>query len=385
MFSLLLAVIYLSYISLGLPDSLLGAAWPSMQPQLHVPVSYAGILSLTISCGTVLSSLLADRLLRRFGTGQVAAFSVMLTAIALSGFSAASAFWQLCLFAVPYGLGAGAVDSALNHYAAVHFPARHMSWLHCFWGIGAASSPCIMSIYLRREGNWQGGYRTVAAVQIFLTLILFCSLPLWKQTAEDSDDNREAAVPVSAFRLLRMRSVIPLLLTCFCYCAFESSNGLWASSYLVRERGLQSGTAARFASFYYIGITAGRLLSGFLADKIGDRRMIRAGLCGMLAGLVLLMLPASGFALPGLIVIGFGAAPVYPCLIHATPAAFPRGCTRQLIGMLTASAYIGMTLMPPLLGWLTGKCGSMRAFPYWLALLLLLLSLLIRKGIRSET
>ncbi|MBQ8921952.1 MAG: MFS transporter [Oscillospiraceae bacterium] len=377
MFSILLAVIYLSYISLGLPDSLLGAAWPSMQPLLHVPVSYAGILSMTISAGTVLSSLLADRLLRRFGTGQVAACSVLLTAIALTGFSFSGSFLMLCIFAVPYGLGAGAVDSALNHYVAVHYPARHMSWLHCFWGIGAAASPYIMSFYLRRNADWQGGYRTVAVLQIILTLMLFCSLPLWKHTAEGSDGARctDEAVPLR--RLLAMRGVLPVLITFFSYCAFESTAGLWASSYLVHERGLHAGSAARAASCYYVGITAGRLLGGFLADRIGDRRMIRTGLCGMAAGLILLILPGGG-VLPciGFTVIGAGAAPVYPCMIHATPSAFPRRCTQRMIGLQTASAYIGTTLMPALFGRLAARSGNMQIFPLFLGFFLVLLALL---------
>jgi len=375
LFSILLAVIYLSYISLGLPDSLLGAAWPSMQTLLHVPVSYAGILSMTISGGTVLSSLLADRLLRRFGTGRVAAYSVLLTAIALTGFSVSGSFPELCVFAVPYGLGAGAVDSALNHYVAVHYPARHMSWLHCFWGIGAAASPYIMSFYLRRNSDWQGGYRTVAAIQMILTLMLFCSLPLWKQTECSTDAPQEEEITLRS--LLRMQGVLPVLLTFFGYCAFESTAGLWASSYLVRERGLHTGAAACAASCYYVGITGGRLLGGFLADRIGDRRMIRTGLCGMAAGLILLILPGSGIVpCIGLTVIGFGAAPVYPCLIHATPTAFPQRCTRRLIGMQVASAYIGTTLMPPLFGKLAAQCGNMQILPLFLGFFLTQLALL---------
>ena len=375
MFSILLAVIYLSYISLGLPDSLLGAAWPSMHMLLHIPISYAGILSMTISGGTVLSSLLADRLLRRFGTGRVAAYSVLLTAVALTGFSVSCSFPMLCGFAVPYGLGAGAVDSALNHYVAVHYPARHMSWLHCFWGIGAAASPYIMSFYLRRNSDWQGGYRTVAALQMILTLMLFCSLPLWKHTEGGSDPPSEKEIPLRS--LLRLQGVLPALLTFFSYCAFESTAGLWASSYLVRERGLHTGAAACAASCYYVGITGGRLLGGFLADRIGDRRMIRTGLCGMAAGLILLILPGSGIVpCIGLTVIGFGAAPVYPCLIHATPTAFPQRCTRRLIGMQVASAYIGTTLMPPLFGKLAAQCGNMRIFPLFLGFFLTQLALL---------
>ena len=369
MFSILLAVIYLSYISLGLPDSLPGAAWPSMQPLLGVPMSCAGILSMLIACSTVISSLLADRLLRRFGTGLVAACSVLLTAAALLGYSAAGRFSVLCVLAVPYGLGAGAVDSALNHYVAVHYPARHMNWLHCFWGIGAAASPYIISFHLRHAaGDWQSGYRTVAVIQMTLTVMLFCALPLWKPT-EPSEEESCRSVPCSPLReLLRRRQVRRSLAAFFCSSAFESTAGLWLSSFLVCRRGLSAGAAARFASCYYIGITAGRVLSGILAERMGDRRLIRCGLHCAAAGTVLLFLPHAGTACCGLIVTGFGAAPVYPCMLHQTPAVYRKAEVQRMIGLEVAAGYIGTTLVPPLAGWAASGSG-MNAVPVLMLLL----------------
>ena len=366
MFSVLLAVIYLSYISLGLPDSLPGAAWPAMQQALGVPMSCAGVLSVIISLSTVLSGLMSDRLLRRFGTGPVAAGSVLLTAAALFGYSAAGHFLTLCLFAVPYGLGAGAVDAALNHYAAVHYPARHMNWLHCFWGIGAAASPYIMSFPLRHGADWQGGYRMIAVIQMSLTVMLFCALPLWRPTAPESAGARgQQHIPLK--KLLRQHGVRRVLLMFFCSSAFESTAGLWASSFLVTSRGLRAETAAQFASCFFIGITAGRLTAGFFTDRLGDLKMIRIGLCTAAAGTLLLLMPhAPAAACCGLTVMGFGSAPVYPCLLHRTPTAFPAAQAQQMIGLQVASAYTGTTVMPALAGQLSA-CGQMRLLPVLLA------------------
>ncbi|MBR4199872.1 MAG: MFS transporter [Oscillospiraceae bacterium] len=383
MFSLLLIVIYLSFISLGLPDSLLGAAWPSMQPLLGVPVSYAGWLSMIISCGTVISSLLSDKLLRRFGTGLVVSCSVLLTAIALFGYSISSHYGMLCLFAIPYGLGAGAVDAALNHYVALHYASRHMSWLHCFWGVGCALSPYIMSFYLHRNTDWQGGYRAISVLQLGLTVMLFLSLPLWKkQIAETESGEKRSAKPIR--KLLRQHGAVQALLTFFSYCALESTAGLWASSFLVQSRGITAETAARFASLFYIGITAGRFLSGFIADRFGDRRMIRFGLCGITSGVFLILLPLPQIlTLTGLIVIGFGCAPVYPCMIHATPAVFGREASQQMIGLQMAFAYIGTTLMPPLFGFIADRAG-LGMLPLFLAFFLVLMALLTEQMYQTK-
>lgn len=351
MYSFLLAIIYLAFISLGLPDSLLGSAWPVMQGELGVPVSYAGIISMIIAGGTILSSLLSDKLTRRFGAGLVTAVSVLLTALALFGFSVSDSFWMLCLFGIPYGLGAGAVDAALNNYVALHYTSRHMSWLHCFWGVGVSVSPYIMSHCLVTGAGWNAGYRIVSLLQIGLTAILFFSLPLWKKRDIDESDPHapKALTLAQAFQIPGVKYV---LLAFFGYCALESTAGLWASSYLVINKGIDVETAARYASLYYLGITFGRFVSGFVADRFGDRNMIRIGLSIVVLGIIAVWLPVNTdiIGLAGLVVIGFGCAPIYPSVIHATPANFGKENSQAIVGIQMASAYCGSTFMPPVFG-----------------------------------
>ena len=372
MFSLLLAIIYLAFISLGLPDSLLGSAWPVMRVALNAPLSLAGVISMVIAGGTIVSSLLSDRLTRRLGTGLVTAISVALTAAALFGFSISNSVAMLCLWAVPYGLGAGAVDAALNNYVALHYSSRHMSWLHCFWGVGASVSPYIMGACLAR-GSWQLGYRTVSVLQVALTVGLFLSLPLWKKPRTVGEDGE--AKPLLGLRgALRIKGVPYILLAFFGYCAAETTTGLWASSYLVEARGVDAQIAARFASLFYLGITFGRFLNGFIADRMGDKRMIRVGVAVMGLGTVMIMLPleTDALALAGLIVVGLGCAPVYPSIIHATPFNFGEENSQAIIGIQMASAYTGSTFMPPLFGALAGAF-TIRLYPFYLAAFALLL------------
>lgn len=352
MFSLLLAIIYLAFISLGLPDSLLGSAWPVMQVDLDAPLSYAGIVSMIIAGGTIASSLLSDRLTRKFGAGLVTAVSVALTAAGLLGFSISGSFLVLCLWAVPYGLGAGAVDAALNNYVALHYAARHMSWLHCFWGVGASISPYIMGFCISGQSGWRGGYRLISIIQIVLTALLFISLPLWKKRERGAAGNAPAAAPLRLSQALKIKGVPYILLAFFGYCALETTAGLWASSYLVSFRGVDVSTAARFASLFYLGITFGRLINGFIADRLGDRLMIRCGIDIALCGVILVGIPAfpKAVALAGLIIVGFGCAPIYPSVIHATPANFGKENSQAIIGVQMASAYVGSTFMPPLFG-----------------------------------
>ena len=375
MVSLLLAVIYLAFIGLGLPDSLLGAAWPVMHVQLAAPLSFAGAISMIISGGTILSSLLSDRLTRRFGPGPVTAVSTAMTAAALFGFSASSSVWMLCLWAIPYGLGAGAIDAALNNYVALHYNSRQMSWLHCFWGVGASISPYIMGFCLTATGRWQTGYQTVGAIQIVLTAALFLSLPLWKGREKAREPGAADDRPLGLRGALKLRGVPEILLAFFAYSGAETSAGLWASSYLVTARGVDPETAARFASLFYLGITAGRFLNGFVADKMGDRRMIRVGLAVMGAAALLILLPTGvrTLALAGLLLFGFGCAPVYPSVIHSTPAHFGKENSQAVIGIQMAGAYAGSTLMPPLFG-LLANAVSVRLYPVWLLLMLALLA-----------
>lgn len=389
MIQLLLAVIYLAFISLGLPDSLLGAAWPTMYPEFHVPVSYAGILSMTISLGTVISSLQSDRLTKRLGTGKVTAISVAMTALALLGFSSSHSFWPLILWAVPYGLGAGSVDAALNNYVALHFESKHMSWLHCMWGVGAAAGPYIMGYALNGGQGWNAGYLYIGLMQIALTLILFLSLPLWKlplrklplQKGEikEGEENITSAKVLSLREVLSIPGAKEIMLMFFCYCAIEQTSGLWASSYLALYKGISAELAASFASMFYIGITVGRAISGFVTMKLNDTQMIRLGQGIILTGLLVMALPLNGsVTLAGLIIIGLGCAPIYPCVIHSTPAHFGADKSQAIIGVQMAFAYVGTCLMPPLFGLIANHI-TVALLPVYLLALILLMVLMHEK------
>lgn len=376
MYSLLLAVIYLAFISLGLPDALLGSGWPTMYTQLQVPFSYAGIISMIISAGTIVSSFFSDRLTRKFGAGLVTAVSVLLTAGALFGFSVSDSFYLLCIMAIPYGLGAGVVDAALNNYVALHYSSRHMSWLHCFWGVGAAASPYIMGFCLGKGLGWSRGYFSVSMIQIVITAILFISLPLWKSRTDEkeggiepkcaeaeqiqTDQTKAAPSKALSFReILRIKGAPYILITFFAYSAMETTTGLWASSYLVQYLLMEPEKAAKFASFFYLGITVGRFLCGFVADRMGDKALIRlgGGIVGAGILLVLIPFPVTTPALLGLVIIGFGCAPVYPAIIHSTPFYFGKENSQALIGIQMACAYVGSTFMPPLFGTLAARIG----------------------------
>lgn len=373
MVNLLLGIIYLSFISLGLPDSVLGAAWPSMYRELGVPVSYAGLISMIISLGTVISSLASDRLTRRFGSGLVTAVSVAMTAAALLGFAACGSFWMLCLLAVPYGLGAGGVDAALNNYVALHYASRHMSWLHCMWGVGASLGPYIMGLALSGGHTWHIGYGYIAMIQTALCLVLFLSLPLWKtQRAPSSCRTKPGSAPMSLKQILRLEGVREVLLCFFCYCAMEQTAGLWAGSYLVLKNGVSAEQAAGLAGLYFIGVTVGRGISGFMTYKFSDREMIRIGAGIMLLGLILIPF-GSRLSLAGLLLFGLGSAPVYPCTIHSTPALFGADRSQAVIGVQMAAAYVGNCLMPPVFGLLAQSIG-IALLPFYLALLLLVMS-----------
>lgn len=380
MFSLLLAIIYLSFVSLGLPDSLLGASWPVVHTELSVPLSYAGIITMIIAGGTILSSLFSDRLTRRLGVGLVTAVSVLFTAVALFGFSVSGSFFALCLWSVPYGLGAGAIDAALNNYVALHYSSRHMSWLHASWGVGVSISPYIMSYCLSNSFGWHMGYRTVSVIQFILTLLLFLSLPLWKRKEKTDDCNEVVARPLSVKQAIRIKGVPYILITFFCFCAFESTAGLWASSYMVGFRSVDAVTAARFAALFYLGETVGRFLNGFVADKLGDRKMIRIGGITVICGVILILLPfrTNALALSGLIIAGLGAAPVYPCIIHSTPFNFGRENSQALVGIQMASAYIGSTFMPPLFGLIANHI-SIGLYPAFLAVFAVLMLFMSEK------
>lgn len=372
MVHLLLALIYLSFISLGLPDGLLGAAWPSMYPELSAPVSAAGIIFIIISAGTVASSLLSERLNLKLGPGKVTTFSVAMTAAALMGFSSCTSLWQLCLWAIPYGLGAGSVDACLNNYVALHYASRHMSWLHCMWGIGASTGPYIMGAVLTAGGHWSRGYQLIGLMQIVLTAVLLLSLPLWKKSASGAgEDSRE---PLSLRQISRIPGVKAMLLSFFCYCATEQTVGLWAGSYLALYRGMAAEAAASFAGLFYMGIALGRALNGFFTLKFSDTQLTRAGFCIILLGIAAVLLPLGNTAaLIGLGLIGLGCAPIYPSIIHATPERFGAERSQAVIGVLMASAYLGNCLMPPLFGLIANHI-SISLLPFYLLLILALMA-----------
>ena len=367
MTSLLLPLIYLSFISLGLPDALLGSAWPSMYTELNVPLSSAGLISMIIAAGTVVSSLMSERMTRRFGPGKVTAFSVGLTAVSLGGFALSSSYWQLCLLAVPYGLGAGSVDACLNNFVALHYASRHMSWLHCMWGIGASVGPHIMGRAITAGQSWHAGYGYIAVLQIVLTFVLLMSLPKWKQPTDRGAQSRPME-PVTLRQALFIRGVREVLTCFFCYCALEQTAGLWASSYLVLKNGLPAEKAASLAALYYMGLTVGRALSGFLTLRLDDRAMVRTGFVLILLGVVCVPL-GGGATLAGLVILGLGSAPIYPCLIHSTPGFFGAGNSQAIIGMQMASAYVGTCLMPPLFG-LIAQTVSVALYPLFLSVFL---------------
>ena len=378
MVHLLLAIIYLAFISLGLPDALLGAAWPSMYPQFDVPVSYAGIISMIIALGTVVSSLQSDRLTKKLGTGKVTALSVLMTALALFGFATSHSFGMLCLWAIPYGLGAGSVDASLNNYVALHYESRHMSWLHCMWGIGASAGPYIMGYALTAGWGWNSGYHIIAVLQIVLTAILLCSLPLWKQRpAEVLQDGKVQNVKALSIReVLQLAGAREILVCFFCYCALEQTTGLWASSYLTLHKGVSADTAASFASMFYLGITVGRALSGFLTMKLNDVQMIRLGEVIIGIGVLVMLLPfGQSLSLTGLILIGLGCAPVYPCVIHSTPAHFGADKSQAIIGIQMACAYVGTCLMPPVFGLIANHI-TVALLPVYLLIILVLMMIM---------
>ena len=374
MYSLLLALIYIAFISLGLPDSLLGSGWPVIHTDLDVPISFMGIISMTISGGTIVSSLLSDKLTGKLGTRIVTVISVFLTAFALFGFSFSTQFWMLIVFAVPYGLGAGAIDAALNNYVALHYSSKHMSWLHCFWGVGTIVSPFVMS-YALTNSNWNNGYRIVGFIQLAIAILLLVTLPVWKVHNQSAEKKQQSIGLIGA---LKIKGVPFLLIGFFAYCAAEATAMSWASTYFTEVKGISTEKAAQFAALFYIGITVGRFLSGFVTDKLGDKKMIIIGTCILSCGIIALMIPVSYplVSIIGFVVIGFGCAPIYPSIIHSTPNNFGAENSGAIIGIQLASAYVGSTFIPPLFGLLGNHIGFKILPVYLIVFVALLITML---------
>lgn len=371
MAGLLLVVIYIAFIGLGLPDSLLGAAWPVAHVDLNVPIAVAGLVSIVTTAGTVLSSLLSERMIKRFGVGVVTAVSVFMTAAALMGIGFAKSFWVIAALAVPLGLGAGTVDSGLNNYVALHYKSTHMNWLHCFWGVGATAGPMIMSLYLARN-FWHGAYRTVSLTLLFIACCLAASLPIWKRMGGGAAQAEHRA-PVPRRVLLKRPGAVFACLAFLIYCGVEYGTGLWASSYFVNIKRVAPDVAASWASMFYLGITAGRLISGFAAMKLSDRTLVRIGEGLMLLGVIILLLPVPNTLLiVGLLLIGLGCAPIFPSLLDQTPQLFGADLSQGMMGLQLASAYIGGTILAPLFGWISPLTG-LGAWPVYLLILFALL------------
>lgn len=415
MASLLLAVIYLTFISLGLPDSLLGTAWPVMHVDLAAPIAAQSLISVIISCCTIVSSLLTARLVHRLGTGRLTALSVALTAGAILGFSTTNAFWQLCLIAIPYGLGAGAIDSALNNHVALNYGARHMSWLHCCWGIGASVGPLVMGWALASPLSWHAGYLAIGFIQAAITAVLFFSLPLWKTTgtvpanADDEDAPAHASSerprdkdalngqalssgmtdarpplnrPLTNRELLKLPGAVASIGFFGFYCALEGSIGLWIASYLVMVRSIDTATAASIVAQFFMGITIGRLVSGFAAQWLTSENQIRIGQ-GLIAGGLIGLLVLDGAVAAGIAILlmGLGCAPIYPSIVALTPRRFGAKASQGLVSLQMACAYAGSMLVPPIFGLVAGAGGA--AFiPIIIAALLIANTVLAELAIR---
>lgn len=355
MMTFLLVMVYVAFISLGLPDSVLGAAWPTIQVDLNLGLAAAGPIQMICSAGTVVSSLMSGKVLNRFGTGRVMLVSVLMTALALLGYSFAPGFIWLCLLAIPLGLGGGAVDSGLNNFVAQHFAARHMNWLHCFWGLGASVGPIILSGLLSRGSSWRSAYMVIGCIQMLLVIALLFSQPAWKKVEKKAEE--EAAAKTGG-KKRRPKGVALGLMSFFFYCGAEACMFLWAASFLVSSRGATAEQAAGWASLFLIGMTVGRLVSGLVADRIGGKNMIRIGQAGCAVGIVMMFIPNLYVAAASLFVLGVGCAPIYPMTIHETPRRFGAENSANMVGLQMACAYTGSTLVPPVLGVICGAVGT---------------------------
>lgn len=377
MSTFLLLIIYLAFISLGLPDSLLGAAWPKMQTDIGAPLETAGFLFMMIAGGTIISSLFSGKVLKRFGTGRVTFVSVLMTAGALLGFYFAPSVLWLAICAIPLGLGAGAVDAGLNDYVATNYKSHHMSWLHCFWGVGATLGPVMMSWFILEGNSWRNGYFLISGIQFLLVIILFITLPLWSRVATNrgkavnkmADSNNVLNQALEHVNPLQIKGVKLSLGSFLFYCGIEAMIGLWGSSYLVTIKEVSASTAAVWISFYYAGITIGRFLTGFITFKFSNRTIIRTGQIIALTGAIILLLPLPAtFALVGFMIVGFGLAPIFPCMLHETPTRFGKRHSQTIMGYQMAVAYTGTTFMPPLLGFVASY-STIGIFPFWVVIL----------------
>ena len=379
----LLVVIYLAFISLGLPDALLGVAWPQIRADWTLGLDAAGIISIVITGGTIASSLLSGKLIKRFGEGKITLMSGLMTGLALLGYGFAPSFLWFIVLALPLGFGAGSVDTALNHYVATHFKAHHMNWLHSFWGVGATAGPILMGFVLTATGSWRNGYFAVAGIQLVLAAIIFLTLPLWRMhddqkrlenvVLEDENDAPEigAEVNIENEKPLKKPGVIYALVVFMAYCAGEYAMGLWGASYLVQMRAIAVESAANWVAAYYGGITLGRVTAGFLSFKLNNKQMMGLGLAlSSIGALSILLIPSNGFLMVSFVLIGLGFAPIFPAMIHDTPKRFGKEAAQSIIGYQMASAYVGIAVFPPLFGVIM-KQTTLGLFPIFILLCVL--------------
>lgn len=368
---ILLTLIYLAFISLGLPDALLGVSWPIMRGEFGMPLDGAAPIAFAITLSTMVSSLLSGYIIKKLGTGKVVFLSCLMTGLALLGFSIAPSYLWLILLAVPLGFGGGSVDTALNHYVAIHFKAHHMNWLHSFWGVGATAGPLVMSTYLVGDAVWRSGYRTVGLMQLCLSAILLFSLPLWKMHKDVVTNEAEGHSHTDPNKFkdkkpLRIPGVMFALLTFVAYCAVEGSVGLWGSSYLIETKGVTPDTAATWVALYYGGIALGRFIFGFISFKMSNTRMIQVGINILAVGVIVMLLPINGsVAILPLILIGFGLAPIFPSMIHMTPERFGGHHAPTIIGYQMASANVGLAFVVPMIGVILDST-TMKVYPFLL-------------------
>ena len=377
---MLLIVIYLSFVIMGLPDSLFGSAWPSMYNTLNVPLHYAGYISMIIAGGRVFSSIFCERIIRRFGTGIIIACGFLTLSASLFGFSFSSSFFLLCLWGIPFGLGIGFADVALNNYVALHYKARHMNWLHCFWGIGASIGPFIMSFFLINKNSWNMGYRAVGIIQCSLAVLLFFILSFWEKNKPLTENKIKKHERIQYKKIFSTAGVKQILVVFFCYCSIQVTAVLWGSSFLVTEKNIPTQTAAKWISLFFIGLTLGRFISGFLTMKLNNRQIVRIGYGFITCGIIALMLPAGRILLlPGFFMMGLGCAPIFPCLLHETPKNFGNEKSQVIMGIQMASSFIGALLIPPLFGQLASFTGF-KLFPVFLGVLVIIFIVMFETG-----
>ena len=381
----LLVIIYATFISLGLPSALLGSGWPSMYQELGVSIANAGIVSMIISGGTIFSSFISSKIIRRFGAALTVSACVTIMGISLMGFSFSGHFFLLCLWAIPLGLGTGAVDAAVNNFVALHYESKHMNWLHCFWGVGATISPLIMAFTLGQWNSWSRGYQLVGIIQLILAVVLFSTLPLWKKaTNKDVQDNHTNKKHLSLKELIALPAAKQLAMVLFCCCAIGAVVGLWGSSFLVITKGITTETAASWIAIHFVGMTVGRLFLGFLSMKLSSRQLLKIGLTLIALGIMMLFLPLPDIMLlVGLFLIGFGCSPIFPCILHETPNNYGSTNSQAMIGIQMGCAYTGATFMPPLFGLIAERTGY-QAFPYFLGALLLVMIIMIWSSPKIE-